>query len=523
MNHQSPLYWVSFQAIVVALAAISAGYLQMESFADDPGVGWHLRTGAWVIENREVPRMDPFLAPTPEVPQRQWVSDQWLSDVILAWTFELGSWPLVYAILAALYLGIYFGVLLVAVRSSGASTFAALFAVMCAFKVGQIHFILRPVMMSFLCFAVVVLLLVKSLMHPKRVTGRSSMWALLPWAGLFALWANLHPAFVLGLLLLGVWLIVRAVSIALGQRSLRDLMVPLGIFVVSSAATLLNPYFLELHRSILSLGTSDYFMSLHEEWMPIQLTSPEGRIWVVTVVLCSFGIALAPRTWSEARVTLTCASGLLALWCFDAVRMVPFLGIAAAIPVAYSLDIIARRFATSSRVLRSALYSKVISAMRRIERREAASHGATKVWVVVSLVLVVSSLTFKHLIIFRGPFGPSPERYPYQGIELIRASAESKKVVVAAPPGWGGFITFQGKGALTPLIDDRNTLVGEEFYREFDQYLEAAPGWAEFFNRLGASFVLLPAKGAIARNLSEDIAPWKIRLKDEVQLVLSKD
>jgi hypothetical protein len=523
MNHQSPLQWVSFQAIVVVLAAISAVYLQMENFADDPGVGWHLRTGAWVIENREVPRIDPFLAPTPEVPRRQWVSDQWLSDVLLAWMFELGSWPLVYAILAALYLGIYFGVLLAAVRISGASTFAALFAVMCAFKVGQIHFILRPVMMSFLCFAVVVLLLVQSSRRPTQLTGRRAIWALLPWAGLFVLWANLHPAFVLGLLVLGLWLVVRAVSIVLGQRSLGDLMVPLGICVVSSAATLLNPYFLELHRSILSLGTSDYFMSLHEEWMPIQLSSPEGRFWILIVALGGVGMTLAPRAWSEARVTLTCASGIFALWCFDAVRMVPFLGIAAAIPVAYSLDTITRRVAISGVVSRSPLYSKIVSAMRKIERRESASHGATKVWVAVSVVLVVSSLTFKHLVIFRGPFGPSPERYPYQGIELIQASAEPKKVVVAAPPGWGGFITFQGKGTLTPLIDDRNTLVGEEFYREFDQYLEAAPGWAEFFNRLGASFVLLPTNGAIARNLSEDIAPWKIRLKDEVQLVLSKD
>ena len=96
-----------FSLIVLLLAAWSVLTTGLSEFADDPGVGWHLASGEYILQHGKVPHTDPFLHAAGE---RPWVSDQWLSDLLIAVCYRLGSFPYVYAVLIAIYLFVFFGI-----------------------------------------------------------------------------------------------------------------------------------------------------------------------------------------------------------------------------------------------------------------------------------------------------------------------------------------------------------------------------------------------------------------------------
>ncbi len=128
------------------LSLLSLLTVQLNHFADDPGVGWHLATGAWIIKNLAIPVYDPFLA---SAQPRLWISDQWASDIVLYVLYRLGSWPLLYVALLLAYFLTFWSLL--AAKLSKRSKNVVAIALTCFFasKLAQVHFILRPVLFSF--------------------------------------------------------------------------------------------------------------------------------------------------------------------------------------------------------------------------------------------------------------------------------------------------------------------------------------------------------------------------------------
>ncbi len=532
MSFQRILGRISLHEAVIALAVLSAVYLQLQNFADDPGVGWHLETGRWVLEHRMVPSTDPFLATPPGALEegqaaRSWISDQWLSDVVLELLFQVGSWPLVYASLTSLYLITYFVVLYGGLRKLHMPALAATFAVMCAFKGGQIHFILRPVMFSFLFFTIVYLrclyteqqmLNTQAAQEPSRPNDKSYF----AWAALFALWANIHPGFVIGLAMVGLSGAITGLR-AIFYAPLRAQIVPAGLTFLSCAiGTLLNPYGLKLHESIASLRASDYFMSLHEEWMPISFESPEGRLWLMLVILIGLCVLFGRGKFRFPSPTSLVACVVLGLSCLDAVRMLPFFAIAASLPVACGFASLGQ----CSIFQRSRPFARLASAFMFFERREHTARAGIMLTAVICGALIASSLLRGDLLLFQGPFGPRVEKFPYGAIQFLSAHQDSeskRELVVASIPEWGGFLSKFGTGMVRPLIDDRNTLVGEDFHKRYSSYIGGANGWDTFFVLLGADALLVPSGGVLAKALQQGpVGEWSLSYQDRLQTLATK-
>ena len=257
--------------IILILGFLSLVVFQLNNLADDPGVGWHLMTGKVISQSGNIPIVDPFLNyPTP----RPWVADQWLSDLLLYFTYTLGAWPLVYAVLISIFFLTFFGVYLPWLSRLTRSPNLAAIVTLLAFKMAQIHFIVRPVMCSFLLFA-----LLLRLVWPRENTSRVIPSGLL--VGLiFVFWANLHPAFFLGFLLLGL----RVMDLALAAR-FKEAATWCATTAFAIMCTLVNPYGVNLHLSILSLASDPFFMNLHMEWLSPDIMRFEGQLFYGTLVL----------------------------------------------------------------------------------------------------------------------------------------------------------------------------------------------------------------------------------------------
>jgi hypothetical protein len=90
------------------------------------------------------------------------------------------------------------------------------------------------------------------------------------------------------------------------------------------------------------------------------------------------------------------------------------------------------------------------------------------------------------------PYGPDQDLYPIQEVVALREEAKSSEspMVLAAHPNYGGIITFFGYPEVKAIIDDRNTLIGEAFYRATLEALTSSTP-ADFFRTQGVTHLLL--------------------------------
>ncbi len=490
---------ISIHDLVVIVAATLLITLQLDTFADDPGLGWHLKSGAYMLDTRSIPTHDPFLYSTEA---RSWVSDQWLSDLIMQVFYRQGSWPLLYAGGVLLYLFAFLALLAHPLGRKYSSAIAVSVAALLGLRLGAVHFILRPVLFGHLCFACALLLSLK--LWRRAGTGVSLLSAfgyLCAYFALFVLWANLHPSFVIGLALLLVHVVALISERMFFGRSVQHGMIAFGAVAifVSLLGTLINPYGVALHESIFSLVGSDYLKSLYDEWGALSMASAEGDLWLLIVGLAIASLLLGGVQGLKVGSYEILLFLVFGAWCVKVVRVLPFFGMAMVPFVAEILFNFSRsRVFGALGILRPV--TRIFGTLESHEK-SALRFGALAV---VSIVVALSARATGTIPGFNGSFGPSKERFPYAAVEQMLSVKRDLAPVVFASPNWGGFITFAGAGKLKAIIDDRCVLFGESYYREYFGYLKGDVDMQPFLRAMKVSHLMLATRSALSKKLAQD-------------------
>lgn len=485
-------------------AIVTLFAFQLERFADDPGVGWHLATGKWIVDNGAIPTVDPFLAVPSGSAARAWIADQWLSDLILYKLYVCGGFPLLYLFLAVVYSVTFFGILLFQVHKSVGRSIAAALAVYVAFKLGEVHFILRPVLFAFPLFVIVVAYAFRT--YRGQLPARKLFWLPI----FFLLWANLHPSFILGLgVLIILWLALLIDEVCGFPSSRKVRLSVLICLMVSILATFINPYGYELHRSIFALGSSTFFQKFHMEWLSPDFHESVAQLFGIVLATFFVGIYIGqrPAHWKSFELLMIAAFAALS---FQAVRIFPFFGIVAAIPLAEVL--IAFRKAPYWRT--SDLGHKVVRVCSWIEVGEQRrSFG-----LLAAFLWIFACVAIRHDLPFReAKYGPSQGQYPFAALQAIKAELQTNKGILITDPGWGGFITWYGLPQAQAVIDDRNYLLGETFYKTY--FMEFKPGgaWRTYAESFNATHLLLTSQSPLGIFLKATGAP--VLYEDSIALL----
>jgi hypothetical protein len=506
-----PRSFFSLTGLFALLAYLSLFAGSFSHIADDPGIGWHLQNGKQISESGVIPHLDAFLARAqvenryaPVGEGREWISDQWLSDLVFHQLFVWGSWPALYALVAGLFVLAYFGIAADGARREGQGTILVLLAVVCAFKMGQVHMIVRPVIFSLVLFPLVLRRAV-ALTQPVSVSWerlRREMYVLIP---LFAVWANLHPAFVYGLLV---------IAICAATKALHDMRAGFRVVllcIACVASTLANPYGAALHRSIVQLGSSEYLRSMTTEWYPVDLSSPEGIF-----LLALGGIPLITLVISrEARryigifeIVVASIFFVQALW---AVRVVPFASFAC-------LPLWAACFGSLRivpNVACAALTTRVLSSVSEREQRLVAPGFIASCALGVLGASVIVSVPERVLPRELG----SPYERELRTIFDQPATREASGVILASL-NWGGGITHALGERFKPVLDDRTVLVGEALYRAYGESLSDPSVFDDLVRVFGVTHTILP-KGTSLENYLATRAEWKQSYADRKIVVFA--
>ncbi len=477
-----PFINIGVTAFLILACYLMLNLLQMKGMANDPGVGWHLKTGEVIAATAVVPRTDPFLAGE----ARPWISDQWLSDLVFFRCYQYGGWPLVYALCTMVFFGAFLVVLFPAIRAETGSAVIAAFSVLLGFKIAQVHFIVRPVIFSFLFFAIEY----RILLSARRIISQGRhpyllYFSLIP---LMALWANMHPSFVMGGLLLGCFLVALAWNSVVNGQYMgisSPTSVALLFFAVAGLATIANPYGLDLHRSIMALNESRYFMRLHLEWRGIDFRNPEGLLVEGFALILVFGLAVG-GVRNRLRAFDWLALIVYVHFALLAVRGLPYLGIVIALPLSQALiGLHEARFFSLFK-----LGKKILDGATAINNRENRTYAMPVVYGFFLLPLF-SVLMFQRMWPYSGAYGPSEDRYSFKALEAIKGAANGQPINVLNHSNFGGFITWYGAPLLRAVHDDRNTLLGEAFYKRMAKVLDVGEEYKAMAKDAKAEFLMI--------------------------------
>lgn len=422
---------------IFGFAAIVVLALRKGGMAGDPGVGWHIATGLRTILRFEIPRTDPFLYPSPT---SQWVHTQWLGDVIFAVIYAIGSWPALE--LVTIVIGWLICFLLLPRGLKYAGQIEAFLGVFAALLLFSVQWFLRPVIFSFLFFTILFRLL-----NPRFKVNLRFVPLL------FLLWANIHPAFVLGFLILGA----RVISDFVNKKEVKGIMATASL---SLLATFINPYGLSLHMQIIGLAADRYFQNLNSEWLsPIYMEPtffPHFIVSLIVLWLCLKPLLVGPNFYEKLSALVFLVMSL------NGRRYIPFFSIPAAYVIAYSAS--------------HSVWLTTGTTMERIRQRFSPKLSIPLSGIALYILVFYVAIT-KHFP-GRTAYDSSMEAFLPNGFQNdLKACRSSGGDNIFASPNYGGAISFLSEGNLHPFIDDRNELNGKERYQQYFEIMYAFPGW----------------------------------------------
>jgi len=406
---------------------------------------WHLATGRWIAEHHAIPSAEPF---TNTVPGKEWIPQQWLSELIFWWAHEAGGIRAIQALVSLLVTATCALHLATLRRTGVTATLPCLAYLLFLDFLFTPRVQMRPDVINMLLIAVLYRIVTLADWRP----GRRHAIAI---GALTVLWANLHAG---GAVLVPVFLGTAAAAEAVGEarrgraplrgERVRGLALAALVAFVALAATpagwkrLLFPW--EVWRE----STAGVFVS---EWSPLfdvgEVTFRPAQ-WVVPVVIQGFLILLwmRPRTasWAEGAT-----AGLLGLMGVGAARFTHLFWA----PAHFVLRGLAAGGEGASRVARPLLI----------------------VWCVVLGVLIWNhdvGLWHAGLIRQMGASGIAPFAAVYEPNYPVGAARFLERVRLDGRmynmPAWGGYLAFHLHPDYPISSDGRIELYGREIARDMN-------------------------------------------------------
>lgn len=308
LEDQFPPWLKAPRSLAVFTAAIGLIYFGLSRLAIRSSDVWgHLAYGRWILAQGHLPETEPLLPLCRGVP---WVDTAWLAKVAGVWVFgQFGVAGLQFIHAATLTAA--FAVLAWDWQRRTRSTGWVL-AGLAAFGLVTYEQLLiqRPQDVGVAAFACVL------------ASGLGAGGGRLAWFGLpllFALWANVHGSFVMGLAVLAACAVGGAIDVfRLTQRfklAFRSRLFwrPFLLLELCAAAALLNPSGVRVYLDVLSIATHPNVPLLFD-WSPLTIRTPQGQMFALTALGMGFVLRLSPRRVRAAECLLLIGFGAAALW-----------------------------------------------------------------------------------------------------------------------------------------------------------------------------------------------------------------
>lgn len=474
-------------------------------FLLDSDTGWHIRTGELVLQTRAVPRTDPF---SHTMAGQAWFAWEWLADVLMA---ALHNWRGLAGVVAGamLVLLVSYSALGLVMLRRGADPVIAMAVTVFGAIASIVHWLARPHLLSILLMVVWCVLV-------EGFRRKRSKW-IFAVPLLVALWANLHGAFVVTLVMLGVYAVGEFLEFAAkgewrSREAIRVLKTYLLVGVLSALAAMATPYGFKLCGHLWRYLSDKRLLSTIQEFQSPNFHSTDGKLIEILLLL---GVVAAVNALRQRRFVET---GLLLMWghmtlqserhvTLAVVVLTPFIAEQLSNLLTELYDRAASGKETGSKALRAAgaWYRSTMAINRQLT-------GASCYVAALAFVIVAASTGLAEKLL-------SPHfdarRFPAAAVDFVLQNNISGNVY--SSDQFGGYLIYR---QFKVFVDGRS-----DFYRqgtvldEMEKIDTVRPDWQQLLDKRSVDWMLLKRGEALAQ-VALFSGKWLSVYKDSIAQVL---
>jgi hypothetical protein len=497
---------------VLLLVALTWGSLA-KGLLGDAGMGWHIRTGELILKAHAIPRVDLFSSTMSGKP---WYAWEWAYDAVVGALHAMAGLNGV-VLFTALVIALTFALVLRRMLAEGANLPVAVIMLLLAVAASTIHSLARPHVLSWLLTVIWF-----GVLDGFEADGQTRRLLWLPLLTLF--WVNLHGGFLVGFILVGIYL-VSALVVGLTSRSTEDRKTALRrarilgmIGIVSFLVTFANPYGYKLHVHIFRYLTDRFLMDHIDEFLSPNFHGVAQKCFAGIVLLTVVGLEAARKRISVSHLLVALFAIYAGLY---AARNIPASAILLALIVTPQLSALDKEMAGSRE-----LSERLRGGMARFDAfgaRMAALNSKLrgKVWPV--LIVLVGLWACGH----QGRLGSlqvmdarfDDRRMPVEAVEFLAQSRSGEPVF--CPDRWGGYVIYRLYPQMRVAVDDRHNLYGADFLKRYLKVVHGEPGWEETLAEMHPGWVLVPRESPLGSLLTEDRG-WRAAYRDDTAVLFRR-
>jgi hypothetical protein len=461
--------------------------------AFDTDTWWHLRAGQWIVEHRQVPRVDPFSSTMRGSP---WTYPGWLAQVVMLEFYRVGGLVGLTAF-SAILVGVAF--LFLWPLLEGPLLLRAALLLLAA-ATSAVYWAARPHLASFALAAI----FYWALERRRRDSKSRAIW-LLPLA--MALWVNLHGGFAIGVILLLMVLggalvdLFAAPARHFGTWSeawhLRrgEIGTHFAVLLLCLAASTANPHGPAILAYPFKTVSIPVLQAYIQEWQSPDFRTPQLLPFLAMLLLLIVALGLSRKSTATAEWITTAGWTGLAL---IAVRNIPVFALVAA-PV-------------MARHISAALQPEGGAAMAGKpdpERRGLnTALGAGLLMILLAWVALQAS--------------PGRNRAQLEAQVPVDAVAAMRQVkpngILFNDYNWGGYLLWELYPGYAPFVDGRTDVYSSAVFEDYLVLWAARAGWERVLERWDIGVVLLPPQSPLVAAL--DGVGWEERFRDDQAVIL---
>jgi hypothetical protein len=477
---------LSFPLVVAAVFAALV-YRMVPASMADPDIWWHLRNAETMFRLHSFIVKDAYSFTAMGAP---WIDHEWLAEVpfYLGWR-AMGERGVLLATALAIE-AVMLGVFYLAYRRSGSIKAAVLVSTIAAL-LATVSFGPRTLLFGWICLVAELIVLERFRWDERAV------WAL---PALFAFWVNTHGSWMIGMVLLGAFVVCGCVRVDAGSienprwtaAQLRKLVTAACLSV---GALFVNPYGWRLVAYPFNLAFHQKLNIANvEEWQALDFHAMRGRLFLICLAAMFLLQLVRRRRWSLDEVAF------LLVGVYSALTYSRFLFLAA--------------------ILVMPLLAKEIPGLGRSRTRR------NRPWFNAALLLALAPLAAFHFPAPAAPHRaaesrqPSPEdaKYPLRALASLNAFHPQGNVFNEYI--WGGFLIYHAR-QVPVMIDSRADIF--EYNGTFKDYLDAVhlKNTDAILNKYKIRYVLFERDSPLVTFLVQTPA-WKIDYEDETAVLLER-
>src|SRR5262245_3755438 len=453
---------------------------------NDTDTGIHIRAGEVILKTFSIPRYDMFSFHSPPLP---WTAHEWLSEVIMALVHRVYGLTAIVVFFAVILASTYY-VLFKILRTTHRNVMLTTALLALVIASSTLHWLARPHIFSYLF-----ILVYHYVLNAYQYRNKNYLY-ILPL--LMPVWVNLHGGFIVGLLLIGIYLagnLVRTFFVKSEQAV--HLAKTSAIFLTLTSClltSLLNPYGYNILLFPLRLVQDKFIMDyIIEFWSPnFHGTLPFRYLFYLTIAI----FALSKSKPDIIELALVLFFTHMALY---SARYIPLFALVVSPIVLKYLDLLWKEW-------RSKFVYRLDNISARMINVDALSAGY--LWVIGAAVAVCAGVANSNI-----HFQFDEQSNPLAAVEFLKK--EHLQGHMLNNDSFGDYVIYAAWPQYEVFVDGRSDMYGASRMQDYDKVMRPTEQWKEVLDKYQINWVFDGAKSPLSILLLQS-QDWHLIYADKV-------